>query len=321
MSMSEILIIAEHRQGELRPMVFELVAVATDIKRDGDNIAVAILATEPQKYVDELSVEGVDEIVTISVSSEAFQPDIYEKTVRVLIEDRKPSLVLIPHSVDAWGYAPALGATGDYGFATDVIKLRYEDDDLVATRAAYKEKVYMDLDFPNKETVIVTVRGGTFKPMEGSASPAVTIFAAPEVNARCQHVNFVEPEDTGDVDITQAEFMFSIGRGIEEESNVEQFAELAEMVGATLGCSRPIADNGWLPKSRQVGQSGKTVSSCKLYIANGISGSVQHMAGMKHVEDIVAINTDPEASIFTVAKYGIVADIFDIAEELPVHFE
>jgi electron transfer flavoprotein alpha subunit len=108
----------------------------------------------------------------------------------------------------------------------------------------------------------------------------------------------------------------SIGRGIGEETNVEQFRELAETAGATLCCSRPIADAGWLPKSRQVGQSGKVVSSCKLYVALGISGSIQHMAGMKHVPTIVAVNTDPSASIFTIAKYGIVADIFDFEEEL-----
>lgn len=320
--MSGILIIAEHRRGELTPASFELVTAAADIKAgSGGNVAVAVLSTEPQKFVDSLSVAGVDEIVTVQVTSEAFQPDIYETAVRGLIEQRKPAVVLIPHSVDAWGYAPTLGATGEYGFTTDVFQLRYEDSDLVVTRAAYKEKVYIEIDFPGKETAIVTVRGGTFKPAEGSASPQVSSFESPAAQASSEHVSFEEPEDSGDVDLSQAEFIFSIGRGIDEEGNVEQFSELAELVGATLGCSRPIADNGWLPKSRQVGQSGKTVANCKLYIANGISGSVQHMAGMKHVENIIAINTDPEASIFTIAKYGIVADIFDIAEELPAHFE
>jgi len=139
--------------------------------------------------------------------------------------------------------------------------------------------------------------------------------------ANSSHVEFIEPPATGDVDITQAEFMLSIGRGIAEEDNVEQFSELADAVGATLGCSRPIADSGWLPKSRQVGQSGKVVAACKLYLALGISGSVQHQAGMKHVDNIIAVNTDPEASIFSIARYGIVGDIFEIADELVTHFE
>ncbi|GFO81065.1 MAG: hypothetical protein A49_06920 [Methyloceanibacter sp.] len=129
-------------------------------------------------------------------------------------------------------------------------------------------------------------------------------------------MKFIEPEQTGDVDITQAEYMLSIGRGVGEEDNVEEFKELADTLGFTLGCSRPIADNGWLPKSRQVGQSGKTVAKCKVYVALGISGSVQHMAGMKHVPNIIAVNKDAEASIFTIARYGIVGDMFEIAEEL-----
>jgi electron transfer flavoprotein alpha subunit len=114
--------------------------------------------------------------------------------------------------------------------------------------------------------------------------------------------------------------MLSVGRGVGEEENVEQFKELADALGFTLGCSRPIADNGWLPKSRQVGQSGKTVAKCKVYVAMGISGSVQHMAGMKHVPSIIAVNKDAEASIFTIARYGVVGDMFEIAEELRGHF-
>ena len=116
--------------------------------------------------------------------------------------------------------------------------------------------------------------------------------------------------------MTGAEFILTVGRGIGEEANVAKFRELADAVGASLGCSRPIADAGWLPKSRQVGQSGKTASACKLYVAMGVSGAIQHLAGMKHVGTIVAVNTDANASIFSVAKYGIVGDIFEIADEL-----
>jgi electron transfer flavoprotein alpha subunit len=141
------------------------------------------------------------------------------------------------------------------------------------------------------------------------------------IESRSTNLEFVEAGGADDIDITTVDFIMSIGRGIAEEANVEQFRELAEMADATLCCSRPIADSGWLPKSRQVGQSGKVVGSCKLYVAMGISGSIQHMAGMKHVPTIVAVNSDPGASIFTIAKYGIVGDIFEIEEELRSHFE
>lgn len=316
--MSNILVIAEHRQGELRPVSLELIAAAKEA--GASSIAVALIGANAADLTGAVSVEGVDEIVTVATASANFQPDEWKAAVEALIEARSPSLVMLPHSVDSWGFAPALGATGKYGFATDVFGLANDGGEWVVTRAMYKEKVHAEIDFPGKDTVVVTVRGGTWKPAEGSSSPAVSSLDA-SASASSSHVEFIEPPATGDVDITQAEFMLSVGRGIAEEDNVEQFSELADAVGATLGCSRPIADSGWLPKSRQVGQSGKVVAACKTYVAMGISGSVQHQAGMKHVENIIAVNTDPEASIFSIARYGICADIFDIAEELITHFE
>ncbi len=320
--MSGILVVAEHRQGEIQGSTLELIKGASELKGElGGDVSVVVIAQDPQPMVDAVSVNGVDEIITVAAPSNEFQPDIYEAALKSLIDARSPSLVLAPHSVDAWGYAPALAVGGEYGFCTDALGIRAEGGEVIATRAAYKEKVFAELDFPGKSTVVLTVRSGTFDPAEGAASPTVNSADLPDVTPHSQHEKFIEPEETGDVDITQASFMLSVGRGVGEEDNIEQFSELAEACGATLGCSRPIADNGWLPKSRQVGQSGKTVAACKLYLAFGISGSVQHMAGMKHVENIIAVNTDPESSIFSIARYGVVGDMFEIAEELATHFE
>jgi electron transfer flavoprotein alpha subunit len=284
-------------------------------------LMVALLASDPDKYSAQLNLEGVDEIIRITTPDDEFQTDIYETSINALINERNPALVLVPHSVDAWSYAPVIAVRGKFGFATDVFGIRYEDDELVATRAAYAEKIHMELDFPDKDTVLLTVRGNMFKSAEGKGNAELTVFAMPESEVRTQHVAYIEPEAGGDVDISQAEFMLSIGRGIDDEDNVEDFLELADLMGFTLGCSRPVADSGWLPKSRQVGQSGKTVANCNVYIAMGISGSVQHMAGMKHVPNIIAVNKDPEASIFSIARYGVVADLFEIAAELRNNFE
>lgn len=320
--MSNMLVIAEQRRGELVSASLECIAAAVELKQGQDmNLLVAIIASNPDDFVSALSVDGVDEIIQINSELPEFQNDVFESTLLALIESRKPSLVLTPHSIDAWGYAAAVANKGGLGFASDVFGIRYEDNTLVATRAAYAEKVHVEVDFPGRDCVLLTLRGNTFKPIEASGSPELSRFEIPAVTPRSTHVSFIEPESGGEVDITQAEFMLSIGRGIAEEDNVEQFSELADNMGFTLGCSRPIADNGWLPKFRQVGQSGKTVGSCSIYLALGISGSVQHMAGMKHVPNIIAVNTDPEASIFSIARYGIVADIFDIAEELENHFD
>jgi electron transfer flavoprotein alpha subunit len=319
--MSHILVIAEHRRGELRPVTLELVTAAQSAKRSpSDTVAVAVIATDPAKFVPQLSVSGVDEIITVQVEARDFEPDTFETVVRALIEARKPGLVFLPHSIDSFGYAAALCAKGRYGFASDVFRIEYQDSDLVATRGGYGQKVNVEVDFPGKDIVVLAVRANVYKPPEGSSSPATVSFPAPPVRARVTSRDFIELSSADDVDMTTADFILSIGRGIGEESNVEQFRELAAEVGATLGCSRPIADAGWLPKSRQIGQSGKTASACKLYVAMGISGAIQHMAGMKHVSTIVAVNADAGASIFSIARYGIVADIFEIADALREHF-
>jgi electron transfer flavoprotein alpha subunit len=318
--MSGVLIIAEQRRAQLRPVSLELVSAAQSVRRETDTVAVAILAREPQLFVQALSVAGVDEIITIETSAAEFDPDTFESAVGALILARRPDIVLVAHSVDSFGYAAALAANHGFGFATDVFKIERMDGELVATRGGYGQKVCVEVDFPNRSTALLAVRPTVFKPPEAPATPAVTAFAAPAITSRSEGREFIELSSADDVDMTAAEFILSIGRGIGEEANVPQFSELADSLGATLGCSRPIADAGWLPKSRQVGQSGKTATACKLYIAMGVSGAIQHLAGMKHVTTIVAVNSDAEASIFGVAKYGIVGDIFEIAEELRRHF-
>jgi electron transfer flavoprotein alpha subunit len=314
--MSEILVIAEQRRGELRPVSLELIGAAQALKRDGDSVSVAVLAPSPGSLTAPLKLAGVDEIIAVKVASPEFDPDTFEAAVGALIGERKPEVVLVAHSVDSFGYAAALAAKLGLGFATDVFKVERDGADLVATRGGYGQKVNVEIDFPGRSTVLLAIRANVYKPPEQPASPKVVEFAAPATESRSNGREFIELAANDDVDMTQAEFILTIGRGIGEEAKIVQFKELADAIGATLGCSRPIADAGWLPKSRQVGQSGKTASACKLYVAMGVSGAIQHLAGMKHVATIVAVNSDAEASIFGVAKYGIVGDIFEIVEEL-----
>jgi electron transfer flavoprotein alpha subunit len=319
--MSGILILAEERRGELRAVTLELVSAAQSARRTpAERVAVAVLAREPDRFVPAVSVAGVDEIVTVPLAAEGFDPDALEAAVLALIAERKPTLVLLPHSVDSFGYAAALAVKGNYGFATDVFRIVYEDEVLVATRGGYGQKVNVELDFPGKAVVVVAVRANVFKPPQARATPVVTRFEPPRAQPRLVGREFIEVSAGDDVDMTSAEFILAIGRGIGEEANVERFRELAEAVGAVLGCSRPVADAGWLPKSRQIGQSGKTASACKLYVAMGISGAIQHLAGMKHVSTIIAVNSDPAASIFSVATYGVVGDILEMADALRREF-
>jgi electron transfer flavoprotein alpha subunit len=318
---SEILVVTEHRRGELRPVSLELVAAAQSLRNSPDDrVSTAIIADRPAGFAPQLRVPGVDTIITMAVPTADFDPETSAACVQSLISERRPKAVLLAHSVDSFGFAAALAAQGGYGFATDVFKTEYQGGALVATRGGYGQKVNVEVDFPGKSTVVLCIRPSVFKPPEGQTSPVEVSVSAPALAPRSTSKGYVELSSGDDVDMSTADFILSIGRGIGEESKVEQFREPAEAVGATLGCSRPIADAGWLPKSRQVGQSGKTASACKLYVAMGISGAIQHLAGMKHVPTVIAVNSDAGASIFSVAKYGIVGDIFEVAEELRRHF-
>jgi electron transfer flavoprotein alpha subunit len=253
--------------------------------------------------------------VGVKVEQEEFENDVYRQAVEQLISDRSPDVVLVGFTVNAMGYAPALAAKLGIGFASDVFALRRDGDDLVAERSFYGSKVNAEVDFPGHDRVLLMIRPTAWPPAEGAGGAVEAELEASISGSRARHVDFQEVDASGDVDITAADFLLSVGRGVGEKENLGQFEGLAEKMGATLSVSRPLVDQGWMPNSRQVGQSGKTVKP-KVYLALGISGAVQHLAGMKTSGTIIAVNTDPEAAIFNVADYGAVADLFEIAEEL-----
>ena len=259
--MSGILVLAEHRQGELSAATLEVIRAASMLKSQNEQpLSVVIPGKDPDRFVGPVSVTGVDEVITIETPTENFQPDIYESAVLALARERTPAVILMPHSVDTWGYAPVVAAKGGFGFASDVFAIHYDEDELVAIRAAYAEKMHMEVDFPGRKTVVLTIRSNVFKPVEGTAHPKVIPFVLPDVQVHTEHLEFIEPESGGDVDITQAEYMLSIGRGVSEEDHVEQFRELADSMGFTLGCSRAHCGQ-WLvtqiPSGRAVRQDRK----------------------------------------------------------------
>ena len=315
--MSGILVLAESRRGELREVSLELVGAALALKEEaGGPVAVAIIGAGATEHVASLGAAGVDEVLTVDVPTEDCEAHVHADALTALIEQESPAVVLLGHTIDSLGFGPAVAATLGLGFASDVTALGW-DDGPVATRGAYGGKVEAELDFPGKETTLLMLRVGAFEAAETSGDASARSVEAP-VEARTEQLGFREA-DAGDVDITKAEFLLSVGRGIEDKDALPQFEELAETMGATLSVSRPLVDAGWAPNARQVGQSGKTVKP-KVYLALGISGAVQHLAGMQTADTIIAVNTDPEAPIFRVAHFGAVADLFDVADELADQF-
>jgi electron transfer flavoprotein alpha subunit len=311
--MSGILVVAESRRGELRDVSLELVGAALALQEQaGGPLAIAVIGD----HADALGAEGVDEVITVGAPTEHFEAHVHAAALETLIEQQQPSVVLLGHTIDSLGFGPAVAAKLGLGFASDVTALGWDGGPL-ATRGGYGGKVEVELEFPGKHAVLLMLRAGAFAPAEAGGAAAVRAVEV-EAEPRTEHLGFREVE-AGDVDITKADFLLSVGRGIEDKDALPQFEELAEKMGATLSVSRPLVDAGWVPNARQVGQSGKTVKP-KVYLALGISGAVQHLAGMQNADTIIAVNTDPEAPIFRVAHYGAVADLFDVADELAEQF-
>ncbi|KOX96663.1 electron transfer flavoprotein subunit alpha [Halorubrum tropicale] len=311
-----VLVAAEHRRGALRDVTYEAITAGRELAdaRDAD-LHVAVIGGDVDGFAEDLNREGVDAIHAVD-DGEEFDHNAYQAAVSTLADRLDAGAVVLPNSVNGLDYAPALAEGLGVPVVTDAVGIDY-DDGLTVTREMYGSKVETTVDVAG-DRFVITVRGGEWPPAEGVGD--ATVEAAdvdiPESGAR---VTGFEEVGGGDVDIADADVLVSVGRGIEEEENLELVEELADALGATLSASRPIVDNGWLPKNRQVGQSGKVVTP-DVYIAVGISGAVQHVAGMKGSDTIVAINTDPNAPIFDIADYGIVGDLFDVVPELVDEF-
>jgi len=314
--MSDVLVVSEHRRGELREVSHEAITAGRELAdaRGGD-LHVAVIGGDVDAFADDLNRGGVDAVHTVA-NGEEFDHNVYQTAVSALLDETGAGTVVIPNSVNGLDYAPAVAEEHDLPLVTDAIGFEYEDG-LTVTREMYGSKVETTVDVDG-DRFVLTVRGGEWAPAEGVGDAQVE-SAEVDLPASGARVTGFEEVAGGDVDISEADVLVSVGRGIEEEENLAVVEELADALGATLSASRPIVDNGWLPKNRQVGQSGKVVTP-DVYIAVGISGAVQHVAGMKGSDTIVAINTDPNAPIFDIADYGIVGDLFDVVPELVDEF-
>ncbi|MGQ3411473.1 electron transfer flavoprotein subunit alpha/FixB family protein [Natrinema sp. LN54] len=317
--MTDILAVADHRRGELRDVSYEIITAGRQLADEtGGDLHLAVISGTVDDFAEKLNRDGVDAIHTVS-HGEEFNHDVYTQTITQLYDELAPQYVLTPNSVNGLDYAPAVANQLDLPIVTDTVDLDNDGETLVATREMYGGKVETTNELSGD--AVITIRGAEWPAAEGTGDAAIEAFEADiDEDAVGSTVNGFEEVGGGDVDISEADLLVSIGRGIEEEENLDLIRDLADALGATLSSSRPIVDNGWLPKNRQVGQSGKVVTP-DVYIAIGISGAVQHVAGMKGSDTIVAINTDPNAPIMDIADYAIVDDLFDVVPELIDEFQ
>jgi electron transfer flavoprotein alpha subunit len=316
--MNEILVLAEHRQGQIRDITFEMLSKGAELaEKTGAELTAVLFGKNVKDHSKALS-EYAKRVLLIEDSRlENFNSDAYQVALSYIIKERKPLLILIGHTSYGIDLAPALAASMNIPVATDCIDLEYQNETLTVTRQMYGGKVNAKAVLNKAESYIITVRQATF-PIQKKTPPNPEIIEVPspiteEVTTK-RFIEYVSPPPGG-VDISSAEVLVGVGRGIKDVCNIPIVEELAKALNGTLACSRPIVDKGWLPNDRQVGSSGKTVKP-KAYIALGISGAFQHVLGMKSSGLIISVNKDPNAPIFSVADYGVVDDLFKIVPPL-----
>jgi electron transfer flavoprotein alpha subunit len=312
----KILVVIEQRGGHLNRMSLEALAAAQAIGRDTGHEVEAIL---PGHNVAGLAAQiPVSRLHLVDHPLlENYTPDGYTIALKQAIEKLQPWLVLLPHTYQVRDFAPSLAASVHRSFISDAIACKVEDGELMFTRQLFQGKMNADVAFASAAPYFASVQAGAFRADQlPAATPQVEKV---EVQLDASQIRTVPgelfQEAKRTVDLTQAERIVAVGRGIKEQENLSKVEALRCALDAELAASRPICDNGWLPMERQVGSSGQTVAP-KLYLALGISGAIQHLVGMKNSRVIVAINKDQNAPIFEIADYGIVGNLFDLLNPL-----
>ncbi len=309
----DILILAEHLEGKLAPSTLELVTKGRELAaQSGGAAQVALLGANVGGLAQTLAGYGLEVLQVEDPSLADYTEGGHGQAVRGLVGSRAPRLVLAAHTAQGYDLAPGIAGALDLPLASNCVDVRLEGDKLVVVRRLLNEKVQGEFELASDKTYVVTLRPGTAKPAESAAGGKVTptSVAVDAARVRTQFLGIERPQ-VADIDIAAADVIVSAGRGIQKKENISLVEEFAKLLGGVVGASRPLTDLEWLPKTRQVGQSGKTVRP-KLYVACGISGAMQHVAGMKDAGLIVAINTDPSAPIFEVAHVGIVGNVLQI---------
>lgn len=317
--MGGIFVVAEHRRGKLRDISYEMLYKAHCLAEKGSLAITAILlADKGDPFASELARKSDRVLVLEDERLKTFNPDLYKEIIYRLLEEHHPFITLIGHTSWGMAYAPALSVKSAYPLATDCVDILMENGGAQAIRQIYSGKVFSRVSFKQSKGYLFTVRSGAFLPPESYADRKGEIIGLkPSLSLPQPRSESLELVDTaaGEVDIAQADLLVSIGRGIHEEENIAGLKELAELLGGTLSCSRPIVDKNWLPKYRQVGTSGKSVRP-KVYLALGISGAFQHVAGIAGAGTVIAVNKDKKAPIFRVAHYGVAEDLFKVTDAL-----
>ncbi|MCH8954464.1 electron transfer flavoprotein subunit alpha/FixB family protein [candidate division KSB1 bacterium] len=316
--MSIILVVAEQRDGTLNRSTWEAVVGGQELAKElGKEVAVLLLGKDIKNLADEVAGKGVAVMAADDEKLADYTPDGYSAAIKQVVEKENPAYVLFSHTYMVRDYAPKLAAALGKALISDCIRYKMAGGKPVFVRQVFQGKIDADFTFDGDGPYLVSFQVGAFNAdhLETGGSGAVQNAEVnmDSVDIRTKVLEIFEGVKQ-EVDLSKAERIVSVGRGIKKPENMDLIKQLAEALDAEIAASRPVCDDGWLPLDRQVGSSGQTVAP-KLYFAVGISGAIQHIVGMKNSGTIVAINKDPHAPIFDIADYGVVGDLFEVLPE------
>jgi electron transfer flavoprotein alpha subunit len=311
-----ILVVAEQREGALNRASWEAIAAAQQL---GDSVKVVVAGSGVAAAAKELAAADVAEVIALEDAALAmYTPDGFVAALEALVSAEQPALVVFAHTYQTRDFAPKLAARLDRAIIVDVVGVKGEGSERLYVRPVFQGKLSADVRAKGPAPHFISFQIGAYRAdavKKGSGAPVREVAAALDASQIRQKPEAPFKEAKQAVDLSQAERIVAIGRGIKGQEHLAVAEALAKALGAEIAASRPICDAGWLPMDRQIGSSGQTVAP-KLYVALGISGAIQHLVGMKGSRTIVAINKDPEAPIFEVADYGIAGDLFEVVPAL-----
>jgi electron transfer flavoprotein alpha subunit len=316
-----ILVVIEQREGKLNRVSWETITAGQAIAaQTGWTLEAAVVGSSVGTIAGEVAAKKVAKVYDIeSAKLEPYTPDAFAHALKEFLANHPAKVVLMPHTYQVRDFVPKLATGLQTTAISDVVGCKYEGGKLLFTRQMFQGKFVADVSFAGTGPYFVTFQNGSFRADKveagASAAPVETVNVDVPDGVVRNHPKEVFKEAKQAVDLTQAEIIVSVGRGIKEQKNIELAKQLADALGGEIAASRPICDNGWLPMDRQIGSSGQTVAP-KLYLALGISGAIQHIVGMKGSRSIVAVNKDSEAPIFEIADYAVVGNLFDIVPPL-----
>jgi electron transfer flavoprotein alpha subunit len=308
-----ILVFAEHREGVFSKTSFEAITAAQQLGAElGQAVTAVVLGTDAA-LAGQVAAYNVDKVVSAENPKLAeYTPDAYTDAMERVVRALEPQYVILPHTYLVRDFAPKLAARFGKSVVSDCIRASVSDGAVTFARRIFLGKIDADVLTDGEAPVFATFQSGAYRSEQaarGDAAAAVETMAVEVGEVRMKpEPAFQEVKQA--VDLTKADIIIAIGRGIKSQENIALAEQLAAALGGDIAASRPICDAGWLPIDRQIGSSGQTVAP-KLYVALGISGAIQHLVGMKNSTTIVAINKDAEAPIFDIADYGIVGDLFE----------